>query len=158
MTTEPPVRELRASDADREATAERLRVAAMEGRLDADELEERLTAAYAARLCSELSPLTADVTPPAPPAAPRPPFAPPRPPFAVPRRRTNGFAIASIIASLLWAWWAGSVVAVACGLIALHQIARSGGAQRGRVLAIAGLVIGALQLLALAGLGVAPGS
>ena len=41
---------LRASDADREATAQRLHTAATEGRLDAEELDERLTAVYAATL------------------------------------------------------------------------------------------------------------
>ena len=54
--------ELRASDADREAACERLRVAALEGRLDPAELDERMSAAYAARLCSQLRELTADVT------------------------------------------------------------------------------------------------
>ena len=61
MSYEP---DLRASDADREAAVERLRAAALEGRLDADELEERLAQAYAARWCSELSRLTTDVTAP----------------------------------------------------------------------------------------------
>ena len=42
MPYEPGKRDLRASDADREATVERLRVAGMEGRLDSDELEERI--------------------------------------------------------------------------------------------------------------------
>ncbi|MFA9271418.1 MAG: DUF1707 domain-containing protein [Baekduiaceae bacterium] len=39
---------LRVSDAEREATAGRLRQAGEEGRIDLGELEERLTAAYAA--------------------------------------------------------------------------------------------------------------
>lgn len=52
---------LRASDADRERTAELLREAAGEGRLDVDELDERLTAAYAGRTRSELERLVADV-------------------------------------------------------------------------------------------------
>ena len=58
--------ELRASDADRDRVAERLRSAAGEGRLSSDELEERLEAAFAARTDAELAPLTADL--PAPPA------------------------------------------------------------------------------------------
>ena len=63
---------LRASDADRERVAERLRAAAGEGRLSADELEERLERAFAARTEAELEPLTADLplaTDPAPPPA-----------------------------------------------------------------------------------------
>jgi uncharacterized protein DUF1707 len=53
---------LRASDADRERTAERLRLAASEGRLSFEELDERLDAAYAARTGEELRRLLADVT------------------------------------------------------------------------------------------------
>jgi hypothetical protein len=53
--------DLRASDDDRERTADRLRRAASEGRLTVDELEERLQAAYAARTQGELAPLVADV-------------------------------------------------------------------------------------------------
>jgi hypothetical protein len=50
-----------ASDAEREACAVRLRDAAAEGRLDVAELEERLTAAYAARTQQDLDALTADL-------------------------------------------------------------------------------------------------
>jgi hypothetical protein len=53
--------ELRASDADRERTADQLRTAAAEGRLTADELEERLELAFGARTEVELEPLTADL-------------------------------------------------------------------------------------------------
>jgi Domain of unknown function (DUF1707)/2TM domain len=56
--------ELRASDADREQVAERLRTAAGEGRLTADELEERLERALAARSEAELEPLVADLPAP----------------------------------------------------------------------------------------------
>jgi hypothetical protein len=52
---------LRASDADRERTAERLRLAASEGRLTFEELDERLDAAYAARTRDALRELLADV-------------------------------------------------------------------------------------------------
>jgi hypothetical protein len=53
--------ELRASDADRERTADLLRRAAGEGRLTVEELEERLHSTYAARTHRELDGLTADV-------------------------------------------------------------------------------------------------
>lgn len=53
--------ELRASDADREQTAELLRRAAGEGRLTVDELDERLAEAFAARTRAELEALVADV-------------------------------------------------------------------------------------------------
>ncbi len=52
---------LRASDADREHVAERLRKAASEGRLLAEELEQRLGAALTARTYGELDPLVADL-------------------------------------------------------------------------------------------------
>jgi Domain of unknown function (DUF1707) len=52
---------LRASDADREQVAERLRHATAEGRLGGDELEERLEAVYAARTYRALDALLADL-------------------------------------------------------------------------------------------------
>ena len=62
--------ELRASDADRERVAERLRDAAGDGRLTPTELEERLEGAFSARTEAELEPLVADL--PVPRRAPRP--------------------------------------------------------------------------------------
>lgn len=53
--------ELRASDADRERVAEVLRQAAAEGRLDLNELDERLGLVYAARTYADLAPLTRDL-------------------------------------------------------------------------------------------------
>jgi hypothetical protein len=52
---------IRASDADREAVAERLRHAAVEGRLEPDELEERLHAALRARTYGDLRRLLIDL-------------------------------------------------------------------------------------------------
>jgi hypothetical protein len=52
---------LRASDADRERVAEQLRHATAEGRLDPDELEERLETAFAARTYGELDQLVVDL-------------------------------------------------------------------------------------------------
>jgi hypothetical protein len=54
---------LRASDADREAVTDRLRHAAGEGRLEPDELEERVHAALQARTYGELGMLVADLPP-----------------------------------------------------------------------------------------------
>jgi Domain of unknown function (DUF1707)/Domain of unknown function (DUF4190) len=140
---EPPTYDLRASDSDREAAVERLRAAALEGRLDGDELEERLEAAYAARWCSQLTQLTRDVTPP---PARLPPLAPV---FVRPARRPNGLAIASVVVGVLWMWWIGSLAAVIMGHAALRQIARSGGAQSGRSAALAGLAVGYFGLTTL---------
>ncbi|MBA4864742.1 DUF1707 domain-containing protein [Streptomyces sp. PSKA54] len=53
--------ELRASHADRDRVVDVLRIAAGEGLLTADELDERLEAALSARTVSELTALTADL-------------------------------------------------------------------------------------------------
>jgi len=62
--------ELLASDADRERIAEGLRIAAGEGRLTPEELEERLERAFAARTNADLEPLVVDL--PRSPRDPRP--------------------------------------------------------------------------------------
>jgi hypothetical protein len=62
VSTDPA---MRASDADREAVAGRLRDAHAEGRLTMEEFEERLDATYAARTLGDLAPVTHDL-----PAAP----------------------------------------------------------------------------------------
>jgi hypothetical protein len=71
---------MRAGDADRDRTAGVLRDAHAEGRLDLDELQQRLDATYRARTQGELAALTVDL-PSAPPAPTRPAGAP-----ALPRR------------------------------------------------------------------------
>lgn len=135
MPYEPAKPELRASDADREATVERLHAAAMEGRLDADELEERLGQAYAARWRSELARLEADVTPPIE--------------FVRPARRVNPLAVASLVVALVWFGWLGSLAAVVLGHIALGQIARSNGTETGRAAALVGTALGYFGLTTL---------
>ena len=136
MSNEPA---LRASDADRDAVAERLRVASIDGRIDAEELEERLSEVYAARWVADLDRLVADVSPPPPPvpATPVPYYSP-----QVGYPTTNGLAVASLVAGLLWLGWFGSILAVIFGHIAIGQIKRSGGRESGTGLAIAGLVLG----------------
>jgi hypothetical protein len=61
----------RAADADREAVVERLRIAAGDGRIDLEELEERLSLAYSARTHGQLRALMADL-PVHPPSMPGP--------------------------------------------------------------------------------------
>ena len=53
--------QLRISDADRHRVAEVLREAAAEGRLDMEELDERLETAYAAKVYADLIPITIDL-------------------------------------------------------------------------------------------------
>lgn len=62
MTQNTP--ELRASHADRDRAVEILRVSAGDGRLTAEELDQRIEAALAARTGSELAALTADLPAP----------------------------------------------------------------------------------------------
>jgi hypothetical protein len=86
--------ELRAADADRERTAERLRAAAAEGRLSPDELEERLEVALAARTYAQLEAAVADLPAAEPPAA-----TPAR--AADPERRA--FLLTSLLLVAIWA-------------------------------------------------------
>ena len=62
---EPDRASMRISDDDRHRIAEILREAAGEGRLDIDELDERLEATYAARTYADLVPITHDLPVPA---------------------------------------------------------------------------------------------
>ncbi|MEZ0095202.1 DUF1707 domain-containing protein [Streptacidiphilus sp. EB129] len=60
---------IRASHEDRDRTVEALRVAAGDGRLDAEELDQRLESALTARTCGELDLLVRDLPAPGPSAA-----------------------------------------------------------------------------------------
>ena len=55
--------EMRASDADRDRVLDMLREAAGDGRLTADEFDERMEAALSSRTLGELAALTADLGP-----------------------------------------------------------------------------------------------
>lgn len=101
---------LRASDADRDAVAERLRHAAVEGRLEHDELEQRLHAALRARTYGDLRRLLSDL-PPKPMAWERRradvmPAA--RVGLAVAMRGAIALAVvivALVVAAVVAAWW-----------------------------------------------------
>jgi Domain of unknown function (DUF1707)/2TM domain len=99
---------LRASDADRERLVEALREHHVDGRLTAEELEERTGQAYAARTLGELGALAADLPslqPPGPPPAPAPgwdPTAPGLPPRMRPPGRRRAAAKANLLRSVLW--------------------------------------------------------
>src|SRR5680860_1137813 len=62
--------QLRISDDDRHRVAELLRHAAGEGRIDFEELDQRLEAAYSAKTYGDLVPITADLPSKANPKAP----------------------------------------------------------------------------------------
>ncbi len=87
-----PTGELRASDAERERAASTLRDHAATGRLDMNELAERLEVAYSARTRSQLARLLADL--------PRPREDARRPAFEI-HRHTYLLVAAALIA--VWA-------------------------------------------------------
>jgi hypothetical protein len=87
---------LRASDADREQIAERLRKATGEGRLLAEELEERLEATFSARTYGELDAVVADL-----PGVTVRQRERPRPPVLNPVHVIALFILAPIIISLM---------------------------------------------------------
>ena len=69
--------------------------------------------------------------------------------------RTNGLAIASLVLGVLFCTMIGAILAVIFGNLALGQIDQSYGAQKGRGLAIAGIVLGwiGIALIGLVALG-----
>jgi Domain of unknown function (DUF1707)/2TM domain len=99
---------LRASDADRERFVETLRRHHVEGRLTAEELEERTGQAYAARTLGDLDALATDLPPlqvPAPPPGPPAGWDPGAP--GLPRRMRppgprRAAAKANLLRFLLW--------------------------------------------------------
>jgi DUF1707 SHOCT-like domain len=101
--------EVRIADADRDRTVERLRAAAAEGRLDPDELEERVSRALSARTQSDLDAVLRDL--PAPPV-PEPP--PDR--SLILRERAAAFLVPNIVCIAVWAatgagsFWPGWVL------------------------------------------------
>jgi hypothetical protein len=101
--------ELRVADADRDRTVEQLRAAAAEGRLDPDELEERVSKALTARTQSELDALLADL--------PKPEVAVAKPDRSlVLRERTAAFLVPNVVCIAIWAatgagsFWPGWVL------------------------------------------------
>jgi hypothetical protein len=142
-----PRPDLRASDAERERVAAFLRDQAAEGRLDHDELDERVGKAYAAKTVRELQALIADL--------PRAPFARPRPqgerrytPAPRPRRMPPAFVPLGILAFLafggpgiVWAVaWVGTALAIT-GLVLAIVL----GAVLSPFLIVAAIVILALR-------------
>ena len=72
----PPADQLRASHEDRDRVIEMLRVAAGDGRLTAEELDERVEVAFSARTYGELAALTSDLPAGRQAIAPLPPSQP----------------------------------------------------------------------------------
>ncbi|MDI5965056.1 DUF1707 and DUF4190 domain-containing protein [Streptantibioticus silvisoli] len=150
-----------ASDADRERTVDTLKTAYAEGRLTADEHDDRVGRAYVSRTYGELAALVADL--PQSPGAMLPavspvyqPFPPypsqavsPPPYYPVRQKPTNGLAVASLMCGL-----AGiplclpAVAAIALGHIARWQIRNNGeGTEGGKGAATGGAVLGYLGVV-----------
>jgi hypothetical protein len=86
-----------------------------------------------------------------PPYGSQPPYGGPPPyGYAPPPKSTDGKAIGSLIASLLWVFGVGSAVAVVLGHLSRSQARREGREPSG--LAMAGLVIGYLGIAAAGGI------
>ena len=90
---------------------------------------------------------------PPPAGAPVPPQAPGQQPYGYGyppqgyqapyvQRKTNGFAVASLVLGIVWVYWIGSILALIFGMVAKSQIDQSGGWQQGRGMATAGIVLG----------------
>jgi Domain of unknown function (DUF1707)/Domain of unknown function (DUF4190) len=132
---------VRASDADRERVADRLRQAATEGRLTAEELEERLHHAFSARTYGELDSVVADL--------------PAGPVVVASTPQTSGMAIASIVMAALWMGGIGSLIGIVLGIMATQEVSRSRGRVTGRGLALGGIALGTLGVLGAAAMMVA---
>ena len=98
--------DLRVSDRDRQAAAERLRLAMGEGRLDLVEYDDRLARAYAAVTYADLEPLFADLPPASAMVAPVSPPTPVRQPAA---RPVPSAARLPTALKVLWTIWAAVV-------------------------------------------------
>ena len=87
--------------------------------------------------------MTATPSPPPPPTPP-PPSAGWTPAYQPTRQTTNGFAVASLVlgVAVLCTGIIGGILAVIFGNLALARIDDAAGTQRGRGLAIAGIVLG----------------
>ena len=129
---------LRASDADRDAIAERLRRAAIEGRLEAEELEERLHLALRARTHGDLELVVVDL--PRQPVRSRRP-APARLGVAAVVALRVAFALVAIaivltVAMVVAAWWV--LWAVAWIVLRGHGCARARRSRRPQRYRLAG--------------------
>jgi Domain of unknown function (DUF1707) len=106
---------LRASDTDRDAVVERLRLAAAEGRLEPEELEDRVHAALRARTYGDLNRLLADLPAGLPARRRRDAVAPVAvTALAVTARVAVALAVFALmltIAAVRAAWWIARAVA-----------------------------------------------
>lgn len=129
-----------AGDSARERVVETLKGAYADGRLTYEEFQDRTDLAYRARSYDELDRLTGDLPRDLPPA-----FRPAPPP------RTNGGAVASLVCGVLGTVTFGvtAIPAVVLGHLARREIRRTG--EQGDGMAIGGIVLGWLMIVAVVG-------
>jgi hypothetical protein len=142
--------EMRTSAADRERAVDVLKAAYSEGRLPMDEFDARCARVMEARTYGELTPVIADLpgghgfamSPGRPPAYPRTAY------YPVPQSTTSGLAIASLACGIGEIFTVGlsGIAAVILGHMARTEIRQTG--KRGDGMAIAGLVLGYLAIVA----------
>src|SRR3954454_20576332 len=118
MPSQRPYSEIRASDAERERVVAFLRKHALEGRLDNDELEERIGLAYSARYVGDLERLIGDLPRPNAPAR-RPPA---RAHHHHHRHRRHEPTPALIIAGVALLFITGLPFAVMAGVVAIIAV------------------------------------
>lgn len=139
-TPRPDQAHLRASDADRQRIADRLRRAVDEGRLTLHEYDERLAATYTARTYGELAEVIRDLPPEeVPDSLPSPA---PSPPSVRDRRRAmlvrqgKGWLGGAVMMNGIWAatsgldwshYWPGVVLPIWGAVILGGAISRSSG-------------------------------
>jgi len=65
------------------------------------------------------------------------------PPYEVAGRRTNGFAVASLVCAIAgFLFFVPAILGIVFGFVARSQIRQSGGTQAGDGLAVAGIIVG----------------
>ncbi len=67
-----------------------------------------------------------------------------------PRRRTNGFAVASLVLGIVGCFVVSPILAIAFGIVARRQIAASGDTQDGKGMATAGIALGVVWVVLIA--------
>jgi hypothetical protein len=110
----PDPSQLRVSDADRHKVAEILREAAAEGRIDIDELDERLESTYAAKTYGDLVPITSDLPVPRGEGAPAPRPHPAHPTLPAARHDTTLAVLGGASRKGLWEIGATHTVFAMC--------------------------------------------
>lgn len=87
--------------------------------------------------------------PPPPPAQVAGPYQAPSQPGYYSPGKLSGLAVASLVLGITWIFWLGSILALIFGYMALSQIKKSQDRDRGRGLAIAGIVLGWIGIVTL---------